>query len=176
MMYTKKTNKLLQWLHHGKDFCTAFSEKLDFYLHHEHNSVECDHRHDGVFKGGRHHKLPHPVLKAQLVLGHVTCQGSGVDGKVYTSSLQNDNHGVWLLVLLSIPPVPFVRTPDSHLVLFQTIILHHLVSLLLKGDDDESHEDVDEEEGEDHEVHHVKDGHLHPVSWARTLVLISRIH
>lgn len=80
-----------------------------------------------------------------------------------------------LLVLLSTPH-PSHAPPDSHLVLFQTVILHHLVSLLLKGDDDESHEDVDEEEGEDHEVHHVKDGHLHPVSWARTLVLISRIH
>lgn len=97
-MYTKKTNKLLQWLHRGTDFSTAFAEKLDFYLHHEHDGVEGDHRHDGVFKWRRHHKLPHSVLKAQLVLGHVTCQGSGVDGEVYTSSLQNHNHGVCSLV------------------------------------------------------------------------------
>lgn len=65
---------------------------------------------------------------------------------------------------------------NPHLVLFQTVILHHLVPLLLKGDDDESHKNVDEEEGEDHEVHHVKDGHLHPVPWAGALVLIGRIH
>ncbi len=63
-----------------------------------------------------------------------------------------------------------------HLILFQAIVLHHFVSLLLESDDDKSHKDVDEEEGEDHEVHHVKDGHFHPVTWTRALILIGRIH
>ncbi|MEQ2200092.1 hypothetical protein XENOCAPTIV_022323 [Xenoophorus captivus] len=58
----------------------------------------------------------------------------------------------------------------------ETIFLHHFISLFLEGDDNESNENVDEEEGEDHEVHHVKDGHLHPIPWARALILIGRIH
>ena len=78
-------------------------------------------------------------------------------------------------LLPSLFPVDFWSIP-AHLILFQTVVLHHLVSLFLESDDDESHEDVDEEEGEDHEVHHVKDGHLHPVPRARALVLIGRIH
>lgn len=59
-----------------------------FYLHHQHNSVECDHCHNCILKWRWHHKLPHPVLKAQLVLRHMACQRPGVYGKVYTSSLQ----------------------------------------------------------------------------------------
>jgi len=60
----------------------------DFYLHHQHDGVERDHCHDSILKWRRHHKLPHSVLKAQLVLGHVASQRPGIDGKVYTGSLQ----------------------------------------------------------------------------------------
>jgi len=48
--------------------------------------------------------------------------------------------------------------------------------LLLEGDDDQSHEDVDEEEGEHHEVDHVEDGHLHAEAGAGALVLVRSVH
>lgn len=52
------------------------------HLHHEHDGVEGDHGHDGVLKRRRHHKLPHAVLEALLVLGHVSGQRFGADGEV----------------------------------------------------------------------------------------------
>lgn len=63
-----------------------------------------------------------------------------------------------------------------YLVLFQAALRQGLVSLLLEGDDDQSHKYVDKEEGEHHEVHHIKDGCLHAEAWAGALVLISGIH
>ena len=69
------------------------------------------------------------------------------------------------------------RTPDPwfYLVLLQAAFLHHLVPLLLEGDDDKRHKDVDEEEREDHKVDHVKDGHLHAVAAAWASVLLGHI-
>lgn len=74
------------------------------YLHHQHDGVERDHRHDCVLKRWRHHKLPHFVLKAQLVLRHVPRQGPCVDGEVYTGSLQRHTHKVRRLTPLRFPP------------------------------------------------------------------------
>lgn len=48
--------------------------------------------------------------------------------------------------------------------------------MLLEGDDDESHEDIDKEKGEDDKIHHIKDGHLHPVPRAGALILVSGVH
>lgn len=53
--------------------------------------------------------------------------------------------------------------------------MNHLVALLLEGDDDQSHKDVDKEEREDHKVDNVEDGHLHPVASARPHVLLSDV-
>lgn len=64
------------------------------------------------------------------------------------------------------------RAAAPHLVLLQTALVDHLVALLLEGDDDQRHEDVDEKEGEDHEIHHVENGHLHPVPSTRPHVLV----
>lgn len=64
------------------------------------------------------------------------------------------------------------RAAAPHLVLLQTALVDHLVALLLERDDDQRHEDVDEKEGEDHEIHHVEDGHLHPVPSTRAHVLL----
>lgn len=41
------------------------------YLHHKDDCVERNESHDTVLKRRRHHKLPHSVLKALLVLRHV---------------------------------------------------------------------------------------------------------
>ncbi len=49
-----------------------------------------------------------------------------------------------------------------YLVLVNLAVLQFCLSLFLEGNDDESHEDVDEEEGEDDEEHDVEDGHLYP--------------
>lgn len=57
-------------------------------LHHEDDSVEGDHDHDGVLERWRDNKLPHAVLERQLVLGHVACQRFSIDGKVDTGPLQ----------------------------------------------------------------------------------------
>lgn len=67
-------------------------------------------------------------------------------------------------------------TGKQHLVFLQAVFLHHLVSLLLKGDDDQGHEDIDEEEGEHDKVDDVEDGHLHAVPGAGTLVLEGGVH
>lgn len=66
--------------------------------------------------------------------------------------------------------------PLSHLILLQAALRHGLVSLLLKGDDDQSHEYIDEEEGEHHEVDHIEDGCLHAKAWAGALILVGSIH
>lgn len=63
-----------------------------------------------------------------------------------------------------------------HLILLQAALWHGLVSLLLKGDDDQSHKDVDEEEGENHKVDHVEDGRLHAEARIWTLVFVSGVH
>ena len=68
-----------------------------------------------------------------------------------------------------------LQTPLLHLVLLQAALFHHLVPLLLEGDDDESHKDVDKEEREDHKVDHIKDGHLHPVAAAWASVFLCHI-
>lgn len=68
------------------------------------------------------------------------------------------------------------KTGKRHLVFLQAVFLHHLIPLLLEGDDDQGHEDVDEEEGEDHEVDDIEDGHLHAVPGAGALVLEGGIH
>lgn len=64
----------------------------------------------------------------------------------------------------------------ANLVLFQAALGHGLVPLLLEGDDDQSHKDVDEEEGEDHEVDHVEDGRLHAEARVGPVVLIGGVH
>lgn len=53
--------------------------------------------------------------------------------------------------------------------------MDHLVALLLEGDDDQSHKDVNKEEREDHKVDDVEDGHLHPVASARSHVLLGDV-
>jgi len=61
-----------------------------------------------------------------------------------------------------------------YLVLLQAA--QGLVSLLLEGDDDESHEDVHKKEREDHKVDDVEDGHLYPVARAGTHVFEGGVH
>lgn len=68
------------------------------------------------------------------------------------------------------------HTQEPHLILLQAALWHGLVSLLLKGDDDQSNKDVDEEKGENHKVDHIKDGRLHAEPWVRTLVFVSGVH
>lgn len=63
-----------------------------------------------------------------------------------------------------------------HLVLLQAALLHHLIPLFLEGDDDESHKDIDEEEGKNHKVNDVENGHFHPVAVTGSSVLFSHIH
>ena len=46
----------------------------------------------------------------------------------------------------------------------------------MEGDDDESHEDIDEEEGEDDEEDDVEDGHLGAVERSGSVVLVSGAH
>lgn len=65
---------------------------------------------------------------------------------------------------------------SSHLILLQATLRHGLVSLLLEGDDDQSHKYVHEEEREHHKVHHVEDRGLHAETWAGTLVLVGGVH
>lgn len=70
------------------------------------------------------------------------------------------------------------RVTVLHLILLQTAFVNHLIALLLEGDDDQSHKDVDKEEREDHEVDNVENRHLHavPSTWPHVLLRdISRV-
>lgn len=64
----------------------------------------------------------------------------------------------------------------THLILLQAAFRHHLVPLLLEGDDDQGHKDIDKEEGENHEVDHIEDGQLHAIPGAGALLLIGGVH
>jgi hypothetical protein len=63
-----------------------------------------------------------------------------------------------------------------YLVLIQVLIYQFFLALLLEGDDDESHEDVDKEKGKDDEKGDVEKRHLHAVSRFGALVLVRRVH
>lgn len=71
--------------------------------------------------------------------------------------------------------MPHTAGHALYLVLLQAALLHHLVPLLLEGDDDESHEDVDKEEREDDEVDDIEDGHLHAVAATRASVFLRHV-
>lgn len=59
------------------------------HLHHQHNGVESNHGQDGVLKRRRYHKMPQTVLESVPILGHVTCEGLGTDGKIYARPLKS---------------------------------------------------------------------------------------
>ena len=60
------------------------------------------------------------------------------------------------------------------------ILVHVLGQLrltqLVEGDDDQGHEDVDEEEGEDDEIDDIKDGHFRAKPGDRTLIFVGGGH
>ena len=62
------------------------------------------------------------------------------------------------------------------MVLVNLPILELCLSLLLEGDDDEGHEDVDEEEGEDNEEDNVEYCHLSPVERTGPFILVCGAH
>ena len=62
------------------------------------------------------------------------------------------------------------------MVLINLPVLQFCLSLLLEGDDDQGHEDVDEEEGEDDEEDNVEYCHLCPVQRTGPLVLVGGSH
>jgi hypothetical protein len=51
---------------------------------------------------------------------------------------------------------------SSRLIFIDLRLLELGLPLLLEGDDDQGHEDVDKEEGKDDEVNNVENGHLYP--------------
>lgn len=79
---------------------------------------------------------------------------------------------IWIVIAL----LQSEFSPVLYLVFLQAALWHGLVPLLLEGNDDQGHKDVDEEEGKDHEVDHVEDGDLYTVAWTGTLVLKGSIH
>lgn len=86
------------------------------HLHHQHDGVESDHGHDGVLKGWGHHELPHAVLEALLVLGHVPGQRLGTDGEVDAGPLwETPAHekGDGRKAICSQPPGAAAQIPGS---------------------------------------------------------------
>lgn len=63
-----------------------------------------------------------------------------------------------------------------YLIFFQAALRQGLVSLFLKGDDDQSDEDVDKEERENYKIDNIEDWHFYPVAWTGTLVFKGGIH
>lgn len=64
----------------------------------------------------------------------------------------------------------------QYLIFLQAALWHHFVTLLLEGDDDQSHKDVHEEERKDDEIHNVENGHLHAEARIWAPILISCIN
>ena len=64
----------------------------------------------------------------------------------------------------------------SHLILVNLSVLQLRLSLLLEGDDDQGHEDVDKEEGEHDEEDDVENGHLDAEERDGALVLVRGCH
>ena len=64
----------------------------------------------------------------------------------------------------------------NYLIFIQILIDKFVFSLFLKSDDDQSHKDVDEEEGEHNKVDHVENGHLHSESGQGTSVFKGGVH
>ena len=62
------------------------------------------------------------------------------------------------------------------MVLVDLSVLQLRLALLLEGDDDQSHEDVDEEEREDDKVDYVENKHLDAEEGNRSLVLVRHCH
>ena len=65
---------------------------------------------------------------------------------------------------------------NTRLLVLVHVILQLCLPELVEGDDDQGHEDVDEEEGEDNEEHNVEDALLRPVPGDGALVLVGRGH
>ena len=65
----------------------------------------------------------------------------------------------------------------THLVLLELAlqVLELLLALLLERDDDEADEEVHHEEGHDHDVRDVEEGHLGARAVARALALLRRV-
>ena len=142
------------------NFCTS-------YLHHQEDSVEHDECHDEVLERRRLDDSPEPVSHAHSLLGHVPLERRRVDGKVDARFLQ-----VYLLETCGLRE----RDCSLYLIFIDFGLFQLGFSLLLKCDDDQGHEDVDEEEGEDDEVDDVENGHLGAEQGDRRLVLESRGH
>lgn len=65
---------------------------------------------------------------------------------------------------------------SSYLVLVNIPIVILLVSLLLEGDNDQGHKDVQEEKGENDEVDHIIQGILNAVVWFWTSAFFCRVY
>ena len=64
----------------------------------------------------------------------------------------------------------------QNLILVNLPVLQLCLALLLEGDDDQGHEDVHKEEGEDNEEDQVEDGHLRAEEGVGALVLKRGAH
>ena len=65
---------------------------------------------------------------------------------------------------------------ETYLIFINFCFLQFGFSLLLKSDDDQGHENVDEEERENNKVNDIEDGHLNSIDWNRPLVFIGNGH
>ena len=61
-------------------------------------------------------------------------------------------------------------------LIFINVICELSLAEFIKSDNDKSHEDVDEEEGENNKIHDVINRHLSSEPWQRTLVLVCGGH
>ena len=68
-----------------------------------------------------------------------------------------------------------MRDDSTNLILINISILVVFISLLLKGDDDQRNEDVEEEEWKDDEVDDVEESHLDLIVRCWTLASCGRI-
>ena len=64
----------------------------------------------------------------------------------------------------------------TYLILVDLTVLQFGLALLLEGDDDQGHENIDEEERKHDKVHNIKDGHLYAEILNWTLVFVCGSH
>ena len=140
------------------------------HFHHQKDGVEYDECHDKVLERRRHHHPPDLVLETVNLFRHVALQRLGLDGEVDARFLARK------INTISTYPEHLRYFQSSCLVLIDLAILQFSLALLLKGDDDQSDEDVDEEEWEDDKVDDVEYEHLDAEEGDWTLVLVGHCH
>ena len=69
-----------------------------------------------------------------------------------------------------------ILMPQSNLIFIHFLVLQLMLPLLLKGYNDQSNKDVDEEKWKNNEVDDVENRHMHSIPWLRPFVSVGGVN